>query len=69
MVTNFFTPANADKLTTETTLSLEREIGEHADVFVEYVGDYPDHSASQFLLNSGGTLALQAGSTFTLPSG
>jgi len=22
--------------------------------FVEYVGDYPDHSASQFLLNSGG---------------
>jgi len=54
MLTDFFTPANADRLTTETTLSLEREIGEHADLFVEYVGDYPDHSASQFMLNSGG---------------
>jgi hypothetical protein len=32
----------------------EREIGEHADLFVEYVGDYPDRSASQFMLNSGG---------------
>ena len=54
MVTNFFTPANADRLTTEATLSLEREFGENADLFVEYVGDYPDHSASQLMLNSGG---------------
>jgi hypothetical protein len=36
MVTNFFTPANADRHTTETTLSLEREFGENADLFVEY---------------------------------
>ena len=54
MVTNFFTPADANRHTTETTLSLEREIGEHADLFVEYVGDYPDRSPSLFMLNSGG---------------
>jgi hypothetical protein len=54
MVTNFFTPADINKVITETTLSLERKIGAHADLFVEYVGDYPDHSASQFMLNSGG---------------
>jgi hypothetical protein len=50
----FFHAANANTLTTETTLSLEREIGEHADLFVEYVGDYPDRSPSLLMLNSGG---------------
>lgn len=54
MFTNFFSPADLNKLTTETTLSIERELGEHADLFVEYVGDYPEHGDSQLLLNSGG---------------
>jgi hypothetical protein len=39
--------------TFEPTLSLEREVGPFADMFVEYVGDY-DHERPAQLLDSGG---------------
>ena len=42
----------------ETTVSLEKEVGEHADVFIEYVGDYPEHGRSPIFLNSGGAYRL-----------
>ncbi|WP_441708105.1 transporter [Hyphomicrobium sp. 2TAF46] len=59
MDTAFFSPLNSDnKIITETTFSLEKEIGEHADVFVEYVGDYPERGVSQLMLNSGGAYRL-----------
>lgn len=38
----------------ETTLSLEREFGPSADVFVEYVGDY-DHRRPSQVLDGGGS--------------
>jgi hypothetical protein len=41
MLTNFFTPADpTNKVSTETTLVLEREFAERAFLFIEYVGDY-----------------------------
>ena len=59
MDTAFFFPSDrVSKLTTETTFSIEKKVGEHADVFVEYVGDYPEHGASLLLLNSGGAYRL-----------
>jgi hypothetical protein len=55
MLTNFITPANiANKLSTETTLALERELGDRAFFFIEYVGDYHEHGGPSYLLNSGG---------------
>ena len=59
MDTAFFFPSEPlNKLTIETTLSLEKEVGEHADVFIEYVGDYPEHGPSPIFLNSGGAYRL-----------
>jgi hypothetical protein len=37
----------------EETLSLERELGEAADAFVEYVGDYPKDKIASQVLNFG----------------
>ena len=37
----------------EGTLSLERELGDSADAFVEYVGDYPNHQIASQILNFG----------------
>ena len=54
MITAFLFPSDVNKLTTETTLSIEKAVGKNADLFLEYVGDYPERGDSQFLLNSGG---------------
>jgi hypothetical protein len=55
MLTNFIAPADpANKLSTETTFVLEREFGERAFLFIEYVGDYHEHGGPGYLLNSGG---------------
>jgi hypothetical protein len=55
MLTNFLLPADPNnKLSTETTFVLEREFGERAFLFVEYVGEYHIHGGPSYLLNSGG---------------
>jgi hypothetical protein len=55
MLTNFFTPAYpTNKVSTETTLVLEREFVERAFLFIEYVGDYHVHGGPSYLFNSGG---------------
>ena len=55
MLTNFFVPADpVNKLSTQTTFVVEREIGKHAFLFVEYVGDYHVHGGPSYLFNSGG---------------
>jgi Putative MetA-pathway of phenol degradation len=55
MLTNFFMPADPrNKLSTETTFVLEREVAERAFIFIEYVGDYHVHGGPSYLLNSGG---------------
>jgi Putative MetA-pathway of phenol degradation len=55
MLTNFIVPADpVNKLTTQTTFVIEREIGKQAFLFVEYVGDYHVHGGPSYLFNSGG---------------
>jgi hypothetical protein len=55
MLTNFIAPADpVNKLSTETTFVIEREIGKRAFLFVEYVGDYHVHGGPSYLFNSGG---------------
>jgi hypothetical protein len=55
MFSSFMTPADTiNKLSTETTFVLERELGEREFLFGEYVGDYHEHGGPGFLLNSGG---------------
>ena len=59
MDTAFFFPSEpVNKLTIETTVSFEKKVGEHADVFIEYVGDYPEHGPIPIFLNSGGAYRL-----------
>lgn len=58
MVTIFFMPAQESKHTEEGTFVLEREVGEHADLFVEYVGDFPDQGGPSHAFNSGGAYRL-----------
>jgi Putative MetA-pathway of phenol degradation len=56
MFTEFFQPDDpTDKLVTETTVSLEKKVTEKADLFVEYVGDYPSRSGPSIMINSGGS--------------
>jgi len=55
MITNFIAPADPiNKLSTETTLALERKIAERAFLFIEYVGDYHDHGGPGYLCDFGG---------------
>jgi len=51
-------PAQVSSNLFEGTLSLERELGESADMFVEYVGDYPQHQIASQVLNFGGAWRL-----------
>ena len=39
----------------EVTFVVEREVGTNADLFVEYVGDYPNHDVPRQFINSGAT--------------
>jgi hypothetical protein len=55
MVTAFFKPSDpTDRIITEYTFVIERKISDRADLFVEYVGDYPAHGGASQLINSGG---------------
>ncbi|MGH9807832.1 MAG: transporter [Terriglobia bacterium] len=56
--TAFFYPSDPVKLITEPTVSLEKEFGEQAYAFVEYVGDYSEHGSPSHLLNCGGAYRL-----------
>jgi len=59
MFTEFFLPSDpTNKFSTEATFVIEKKIGEHADLFVEYVGDYPTHGGASQLFNSGGAYRL-----------
>jgi hypothetical protein len=54
MLTQTWIPGQVSDRLFEGTLSLEREIGEHADSFIEYVGDYPNRQTASQVLNFGG---------------
>jgi len=51
----WFTSQHAINPTFEPTLSLEREFGPTRDLFVEYVGDYPEHARPSQVLDGGGS--------------
>jgi hypothetical protein len=54
MLTAFFCPSDpVSKQAYESTLVLERKIGEVAGVFIEWVGDFPSDAGARHLLNSG----------------
>lgn len=56
MVTAFWFPSEpGDHLTIESTFAVERNVTAHADLFAEFVGDYPAHSAPRESLNFGGS--------------
>src|SRR5258705_13991022 len=47
MLTEFFRPSElTSRRITETTFVIKRKVTEKASLFVEYVGDYPEHRAS-----------------------
>lgn len=51
----WFTSQHRSNPTFEPTLSLERKLGPDADLFVEYVGDYPNHARPAQILDGGGS--------------
>jgi hypothetical protein len=54
MVTEFIRPSDpTSQLVTQTTFVIENKMSEKTSLFVEYVGDYPDHSGPTYLINSG----------------
>jgi outer membrane putative beta-barrel porin/alpha-amylase len=55
MVTNFFIPADAvNRYTNQSTFVIERQFGERAFLFAEYVGEFPLVGGTRQLFNSGG---------------
>lgn len=55
MVTNFFTPADrVNRYTNQSTFVIERQFGERAFLFAEYVGEFPIAGGASHLFNSGG---------------
>ena len=53
MFTQFWFTSQKSNAISEATFVVEREVGVDADLFVEYVGDYPNHAAPRQLINSG----------------
>jgi len=51
----WFTSQRKVDPTFEPTLSLERDLGPTRDLFVEYVGDYPNHARPSQILDGGGS--------------
>ena len=51
----WFTSQHRINPTFEPTLSLERALGPAGDLFVEYVGEYPNHARPSQILDAGGS--------------
>jgi Putative MetA-pathway of phenol degradation len=59
MLTEFFRPSEpTSQRITEATFVIEKKITDRVNLFVEYVGDYPENASSSQLFNSGGTYQL-----------
>jgi hypothetical protein len=55
MQTLFFTPSDPTvRVSNQSTVTIEKDTTERSFLFVEYVGNFPDHGASNQLINSGG---------------
>jgi outer membrane putative beta-barrel porin/alpha-amylase len=51
----WFTSQHTSNPTFEPTLSIERALGPTRDLFVEYVGEYPNHARPSQILDGGGS--------------
>ena len=61
MFTQFWFPGQPkSNAISEATFVVEREVGAHADLFVEYVGDDPNHGGPSQVINSGGAYRFTA---------
>jgi len=61
MFTQFWFPGQPkNDAISEATFVVEREVGAHADLFVEYVGDYPNHGGPSQVVNTGGAYRFTA---------
>ena len=61
MFTHFWFPGQSgSNAAYELTFSVAREVGANADLFAEYVGDYPNHDGPRHVLGLGGTLRVTA---------
>ena len=61
MFTHFWFPGQpGSNAAYQLTFSVEREVGAHADLFAEYVGDYPNHDGPRHVLNLGGAWRVTA---------
>jgi Putative MetA-pathway of phenol degradation len=60
MLTQFWFTGQKSNAISEATFVVEREVGAHADLFVEYVGDYPNHGGPSQVINSGGAYQFTA---------
>jgi hypothetical protein len=59
MLTSFFIPVDStSKFFQQVTFVIEKKISDHADLFVEYVGDYQAHGGASQMLNTGGAYRL-----------
>jgi len=59
MTTNFFQPADPiNKFTNQSTFVIEKEVGAHGNLFIEYVGNFQVHGGSAQMFNSGGAYRL-----------
>ena len=71
MFTQFWFTGQKSNAISEVTFVVEREVGAHADLFAEYVGDYPNRGEPSQLSNSGAAYRFTAlsKSFFTQGSG
>ena len=61
MFTQFWFPGQPkSNAISEATFVVERQVGAHADLFVEYVGDYPIHGGPSQVINTGGAYRFTA---------
>jgi Putative MetA-pathway of phenol degradation len=51
----WFTDQPAGNSTMQATFDIDRQIGEHADVFAEYAGEFPTHGVPNQIFNFGGS--------------
>lgn len=54
LTVTWVTSQHTNNPTFEPTVSLERELGQTRDLFLEYVGDYPNHARPAQVLDGGG---------------
>jgi outer membrane putative beta-barrel porin/alpha-amylase len=52
LFTQFWFTSQKSNAISEATFVVERDVGIHADLFVEYVGDCPNHGEPSQLINS-----------------